>query len=370
MSKSNKSKNNESKQKMYKPNKRGTFQLLYELYTIHSPTRNESKMRDFLLSWLKKYGIPHYLDKKTGCIFYLNPHQPLLSAHMDQVQREAPSFDDLRECGDRILAPGFGLGADDKNGIWIILSELYLGKLNQEPMPSFILSTSEECASENATACFERNFLDADEKPLVPFALVLDRRGKGDIIGFENGYCSLDFESKVEEISDRNQMGYKRTQGVYSDADGLSNYINCVNLSVGYYNAHTIEEETSRTDLMRAWNFVRHLLKARDELAAIPFEGKRIGKWDRWDTWGGTKRNDIYAVCMTEDQIEYLNMLLDREHSMIMDKLNNIWEGYSEENWSVETTTKKEKELEEEGEYISAIQDELYNAENVKNYKF
>lgn len=367
MSKVDKSK----KQKMYKPDKKGTFQLLYELYTIHSPTRDESKMRDYLLRWLKKYGIPHSLDKETGCIFYLNPHQPLLSAHMDQVQRKAPSFDDLRECGDRILAPGFGLGADDKNGIWIILNELYLGKLNQEPMPSFIFSTAEECGSGNAAQCFRRNFLDADDKPLVPFALILDRRGSGDIIGFENGYSSLDFELKVEEISERHQMGYKATQGIYSDADELSEYVNCVNLSVGYYNAHTTEEETSRTDLMRAWNFVRHLLKARDELGAIPFEGKvvddwkRWNKWDRWETTTGG-RNSIYAVNLTEDQIDYLNVLLDREHSLIMDKLNNIWEGYSEENWSVETTTRKEAEFQEEAEYISAIQDELYNADEIK----
>lgn len=366
MSKSDKSK----KQKMYKVPKRGTFQLLYELYTIHSPTRDESKMRNYLLRWLKKYGIPHSLDEGTGCIFYLNPRQPLLSAHMDQVQRKAPSFDDLRECGDRTLAPGFGLGADDKNGIWVILNELYLGKLNQEPMPSFIFSTAEECGSGNAAQCFRRNFLDADNKPLVPFALVLDRRGSGDIIGFENGYCSLDFELKVEEISERHQMGYKSCMGIYSDADELSEYVNCVNLSVGYYNAHTTEEETSRTDLMRAWNFVRYLLKARDELAAIPFEGKTYDNfgWKRWGRWEATTggRNSIYAVNLTEDQVEYLNVLLDREHSLIMDKLNNIWEGYSEENWSVETTTRKESEFQEEAEYISAIQDELYNADEIK----
>lgn len=140
------------------------------------------------------------------------------------------------------LGEQVSLGADDKNGIFAILELLKMGyKFN------FIFTIGEECGCIGIKELLaEKTFADSVESK--PFALIIDRRNGRDIIGFGNEYCvGLDY--KIEQFSESLGIKYTCAQGLCSDADHISNHIECVNLSCGYYEAHSEKEYTNLKEL-------------------------------------------------------------------------------------------------------------------------
>lgn len=221
--------------------------LLKELYKIHSPSRQEGEMATFVKNWLTKKKIPFESDRFNQ-VFKLIPGRPIVSCHMDQVQKGSPGmiiFDGIRFFGTKD-----GLGADDKNGIWVCLNLLARWDVG------FIFSTGEESFSQNVA-----HVLEANENLLrrIPYCLVFDRRGSGDIIGEANGYCTPTFQKKIAERG--KAFGYAPTSGVYSDADTICQYCECVNLSVGYHKPHSTEEYTIWRELLNALRFAEDLLE-------------------------------------------------------------------------------------------------------------
>ena len=248
------------------------FDLLVKLYTINSKSGNESHILSFISSYLKSRGILYSTDRK-GQIFThhkdYDPDKPLLVAHTDQVQCTSPSkASDFLIEGNIISAPGFGLGADDKNGVWIILTLLSHSKSSGLPF-NFLFSTGEEVASFNAEEALGE-MIRRGKGRIPSFALVLDRRGSGDIIGWKNGYCSKEFEEAIYEFASEKGYGFKPVRGVFSDADCLSSHLNCVNLSVGYENAHSSLERTDLRALRHSRKFVWDLVSNAHRFQGFP----------------------------------------------------------------------------------------------------
>ena len=234
-----------------------TTKLLERLYKTHSPSHQEDRMNALLQKELTKMTIPYSVDE-YGQVYRITPGQPLVVAHMDQVQRA--KCHKVMMVKNRLY--GFskkgkltGLGADDKNGIFIII-EL----LKTNPSLSFIFSASEEAGGKLHTLT---SLVDLTS---TPYGLVFDRRGHSDIIGTSNNYCCDDLETAIHVIGE--EFGYKPAQGTFSDCDELSVWIPCVNLSCGYYEAHTEKEYTKLPELWNAIRLAQALLK---ELSG-PFE--------------------------------------------------------------------------------------------------
>ena len=229
--------------------------LLEQLYLIHSPSRREAKMSEFVQKTLHKLNIPHDVDEHGQIYSFRYPGRPLLSAHMDQVQAR-PCTQVLQRAKGSIWASATGLGADDKNGIWIVL-EL----LKRTPDLNFVFSVEEECmgaALEELLAIPENaDFLKAS----VPYGLVFDRKGWGDIIGADNCYCVPEMENDLQLLSECTGFGYRACAGVYSDADRLNAYISCVNLSCGYFSAHSEDEYTLIPALENALEFAAAIIE-------------------------------------------------------------------------------------------------------------
>lgn len=341
---------------------------LVSLYSMHSPSGGETAVLAFIEQRLVSLGIDYEKDE-YGQIYHVSAGQPLLCAHTDQVQKSSPPKSKILLVDGVISAPNFGLGADDKNGVWLILKILADAARNAHTLPSFIFSVQEEQISGRAAECFKAHFLDPEtEMPLVPFALVLDRRNGGDIIGYQNRYCSKEFEDKVAEMGEH--FGYRPTSGAYSDANGLSRFVNSVNLSVGYYNPHSTSEMTILKELENAGAFVVHLLENARELADIPFVAPKDiwdfdnDDYDYSDLWGRSKskkkgnKNDNWKVrfdnvFLTGEEREYLGTLLRERLYTVEQRLGEYWEGNVEEN------DDKFEKLEEEYATIETILDEL-----------
>ena len=234
------------------------LELLKNLYMAYSPSGQEGRVQDIIMDFLDKRKIPFKIDPYGQ--LYAATGKPLLSAHMDQVSNK-PISQLTTKAG--IIAGNGNLGADDKNGIWTVLNIL-----ETYPDTSFLFSVEEERGGKPFP----------DEIESSPYALVFDRKGKGDIIGEMNGYCSRKFEKLVSQHA--KQFKYKPNMGTYSDANQLSDMrIPCVNLSVGYYNAHTSMEYTVLSELQNALNLGLHLVENLPTIRNPAWEPETLVQW-------------------------------------------------------------------------------------------
>ncbi len=221
-------------------------ELLKQLYWIHSPSGYEEGMQGFIRHELYKTGIPFETDNLNQIYRLDSTDKPLVCAHSDQVKHKPLST--LTETNKKIYGDS-NLGADDKNGIWIILN-----LLKEYPDLNFIFSTEEEIGGNIQNLLYnEQESIDN-----IPYCLVFDRKGKGDIIGSMNDYCSNTFEKDVLTVG--KSYGFKSNMGVWSDCDRLKDFINCVNISCGYYKAHTKKEYTVKKDLFNALEFAKAII--------------------------------------------------------------------------------------------------------------
>ena len=255
-------------------------QLLKKLYSIHSPSGKEQNMIRFLRSYIgtlpgnisvsqDRYGNL-YVIKGTG------ENYPCLVSHIDQVAHCHHSKDfKAIETKDIIFGYSPGKrrfenpGADDKNGIFICLECL---KKYDTIKIAFFKEEETGCAgSSNAYMPFFND---------VRFVIQPDRKGNSDLItsiGFSE-LCSDEFIKAVKP----EEWGYKENNGLLTDVmvlKGNGMGVSCVNLSCGYYNAHSDHEITVKKDLMKGLLFVEHIIedllfieKLRPEMIGIgPF---------------------------------------------------------------------------------------------------
>lgn len=225
------------------------MKLLERTYLTHSRSGNEKNLSSLVQARLDKLGIAYKVDDKHQ-VYAFNDRKPMLCAHLDQVQQT--KCDKVIKHAGKLFglnAQGqCGLGADNKNGVWIVIKLLEFF-----PDLSFIFSTEEEIGGN------VYRLLGEAEQYEIPYCLVFDRKGKGDIIGTHNNYCRNDLQKIIAAIGI--DYGYTPTLGVYSDCDAISEYIPCVNLSCGYYNAHSDKEHTVIKDLYNALRFGKALIE-------------------------------------------------------------------------------------------------------------
>lgn len=231
--------------------------LLSTLYRTYAPSGSETRMRNIITTHLESMYQPYSISSE-GVVYRLEPGKPLVCAHMDQIGIRPCVRVEFETEGEPIVR-GFdavgkqtNLGADDKNGIFIALKLIQsFGKdIN------FIFSVEEEIGG----VC--REFLQGfseERTNSIPYGLIFDRRGGGDVIGTSNAYCEGDLEDAVLDIAEK--FGYRRSTGTFSDCDHISEFIPCVNLSCGYYNAHTAGEYTVLPELENAVNLGYALIK-------------------------------------------------------------------------------------------------------------
>ena len=104
------------------------MEILMALYGISSPSGREGKMAKFIIEELKKMEIPFRQDR-YGNIYAVKGNResyPCVVAHMDEVHRRKTGSYAAHLVADSMIV-GYdhkrkrmtGIGADDKNGIWI-----------------------------------------------------------------------------------------------------------------------------------------------------------------------------------------------------------------------------------------------------------
>ncbi|NLN83476.1 MAG: dipeptidase [Firmicutes bacterium] len=229
---------------------------LIQLVDVYAVPKEELPMAEFIKPLLAEHCVEIERDG-IGNVYAIRKGDPkaptvLLSAHQDTVlfppQEKYYIVEngylqlnkDLleRERYSRALRPVV-LGGDDRCGIEIILSilETYDGPLNIK----VILSTREEIGGEGIADAKREFFQNID------FGLILDRKNSGDIITSINRHklCTKKLYQHVLRSGIRtNVKNLRETVGSFSDAYFISRRlkVDCVNISVGYYQPHTSHE--------------------------------------------------------------------------------------------------------------------------------
>ncbi|MGL5717113.1 MAG: hypothetical protein ACRCX2_29115, partial [Paraclostridium sp.] len=158
------------------------------------------------------------------------PDKPIFVAHADTVIGADLNYKmPLLERDGRLSRPGFVLGADDRAGVNLILNHKH--KIN------WIITKDEEIGLIGARYCAKLQEFEDDVKN-GGFFIELDRRGNSDIIGHVHGYC----EKGVVDLLQTVLTSYRDVRGVLTDIDAWGHIRQGVNLSVGYYGAHTSSE--------------------------------------------------------------------------------------------------------------------------------
>ena len=236
------------------------FELLNDLYQVFSPSMGEKKMRRFIKKYIKN-NVPDavVVQDESGNLLVTKGeagNYACLCAHMDQVQSFHPKDFTCIDDGGVIMGYSSktrkqcGLGADDKNGIFIALSCL---EEYDNIKCAFFVGEESGCVGSNA--------VDTSFFSDCRFCAQIDRRGNCDMVT----RISLDTICSEEFIKDADcsTWGYCESDGLMTDVEALRRNgvtASCINMSCGYYEPHTDHEFTVKEDVQKCYEFVCHLI--------------------------------------------------------------------------------------------------------------
>lgn len=236
------------------------MELLKELYGISARTHQEKDMIAFVSQRLSDLGIVFTTDK-AGNIYATKGNTdtyPCIAAHLDEVHEAREKGYEVLVVRDEFII-GFnsckrefnGIGADDKNGIWVCLK--CLEKFDNLKCVFFVGEEQGCIGSRQA----DMKFFDD-----CRFVLQCDRKGNSDFISniYGNSLCSPQF---IKDAS-LGEHGYKEGRGMQTDVQALREKgleISCANISCGYYYPHTPHEMTNIADLKKCLTLVEHIVE-------------------------------------------------------------------------------------------------------------
>ena len=231
--------------------------VLKALYAINSKSGREGEVKRFVLERLKDLPLNIYEDH-LGNLFITKGEvemYPCVTAHLDEVHEVSPFR--IVEEGTRIWGEDeggtqVGIGADDKNGLWVVLKLLH-----ELPVLKVALFVEEEKDGELA-GCRGSGGCSLEQFDNVRYVLAVDRKGGSDVVINGKGVRLCDESFPPAHLLQ--QYGYACVDGGKTDVVALKMRglkVPCCNIGCGYHNAHKPEEYTDLMELNNCYLFVR-----------------------------------------------------------------------------------------------------------------
>ena len=186
----------------------------------------------------------------------------MLVAHLDTVHAESVK-DICKTDGGNILMSPQGIGGDDRCGVYA-LTKIF----EQSQVKPFLLFTCDEEIGGVGAEWFCRAH---NERRLPPeldalkFIIEIDRRGSNDAVFYD--FANSDFEEYISSF------GFEFAHGSFSDISLIAPELDvaAVNLSSGYYNAHTLHEYIVRSELENTISKVIEMVADADALPKFEY---------------------------------------------------------------------------------------------------
>lgn len=275
---------------------------------IHICKLSEKKLKQYLCGKMKQiYGEENTIIG-DGYIYCRGDIPVLLTAHMDTVHAKLIKdfYEDIQtdENGNitHTISSPQGIGGDDRCGIYAILKVIEGGYY-----PYILFCEEEENGGIGSKKFCKTKYI--TELSGLKFLLELDRANANDLVFYDND--NQDWINWVED-----ETNWKKSWGTFSDISHLSPAceISSVNLSCGYYKAHTVYEYVKVEEMLEMIEMVKYLLEASEKVE--PFIYKEVVRsWNRYGygygyNWGGynycgydnaTNKNNPHKY----DQVDY-----------------------------------------------------------------
>lgn len=230
---------------------------------------------------LKKYVIKElqsmYEDVhfEKGFVYAQGSFPVLLVAHLDTVHDKTPSK--IITNKGKISSPD-GIGGDDRCGVYMILE--IINKYNC----SVLFCEDEEIGCVGAEKFVESKFSE-DLIGQFNYIIELDRKGSNDAVFYD--CANEDFEVFITKDF------YKTAWGSFTDISTIAPYLECaaVNLSCGYYKAHTKEEYVVWDEMKTSVKEVINILARTTDTDKYKYvEAPRVLTYNNYydKYWGGS----------------------------------------------------------------------------------
>lgn len=221
--------------------------------------KSQPELKKWLYRELKARG--RQPKSRKGFLYAPGTLPVLLVAHLDTVHKSQPTQIYYTADKQRCMAPE-GVGGDDRCGVYIILRLL-------EAFPCHVLFTEDEETGGVGASLFNKSNI----RPKLHYILEFDRAGSRDAVFYD---CANEdftrfitgFDSLVEEW------------GTFSDISLLAPALGvaAVNLSSGYYHAHTKSEYIVIPEMEAMIATASRILAAQTQ----PFPYIAAYRPDRW----------------------------------------------------------------------------------------
>ena len=232
-----------------------------------------------LVKAMAKYLTDKYTEVKATdkYIMAVGDIPVALVAHLDTVFGK-PTSNIYYDRSKNVMWSPEGLGADDRAGVYAIIQIIKSGL-----RPTVIFTTDEELGALGAD-----KLVKDIPKPNceLKYIIELDRRGSNDCVFYD---CyNMDFEAYIESF------GFVTNFGSFSDISVICPEwgVAGVNLSIGYYNEHSISETLHIGQMFETIKRVKTMLKDAEncdefEYIEAPYLKKKtsVTKYDEWYDW-------------------------------------------------------------------------------------
>ena len=220
--------------------------------------------------------LKNYLKQKLdmvsgdGWLYKQGTFPVLLTAHMDTVHKEKCKtiiYKKDKVTGDDIITSPEGIGGDHRCGIYMIL------KILEKVNCSVLFCEDEEIGSVGARKFVDTNLFQ-ELKGKFKYIIELDRAHENDAVFYH------DDNQEFHDFIINGKEFWRQDHGSWSDICTLSPAlgISSVNLSCGYYSAHSLAEYVNLDEMERSILEVIKVLE-RTDVNAEPFEYKET-KYD------------------------------------------------------------------------------------------
>lgn len=233
-----------------------------------------------------------YRDRAVVCknkyILVRGEAPVMLLAHLDTVHKEPVKHICRSDNGNILMSPQ-GIGGDDRCGVYALTAVYEQAKVK----PWLLFTCDEEIGGVGAEAFCGKHKAGKTPKELDGLKLLieLDRKGRNDAVYYD---CdNPEFEAYITS------KGFETEWGSFSDISYVAPELGvaAVNLSSGYYNAHTQHEYINRKHLNATVRKVLEIVADASQPDFPKYEyielvrsfgkyGKGYHGYTMWDDWG------------------------------------------------------------------------------------
>ena len=242
------------------------------------------KDQESLKKWLNKVLSKAYEEEiinEDGFLYAKGNIPVLVTAHMDTVHEKTCTEIKIEKQNTyTILSSPQGIGGDDRCGIWMIYKLLKTTSFR----PYVLFCEDEEIGGVGSGKFVDSPYI--DDLKEVKYMIELDRANYDDAVYYDCG--NEEFKQYIALIT-----GYKEAWGSFSDISNLSPAVDVasVNLSCGYYKAHTTQEYVVFEEMENTLEIVKLLLDDLVNADYFDYQGYVSNWFDNDAYWNTTTTN-------------------------------------------------------------------------------